>query len=48
MQNYHTNLLENDHISDVTQEDGILVILLQNYLIVGFGVNDIEPRISAA
>jgi hypothetical protein len=47
MQNYHRNLLENDHVSDVTLENGMSVFLLLNCQIVGFGVNDIEYRVYA-
>jgi hypothetical protein len=47
MQNYHRNLLENKHLSDVALENGMWAFLLLNCLIAGFGVNDIKPRVYA-
>jgi len=47
MQNYHRNLLENDHVSDVTLEDRMWVFLFLKCQIVGFGVNDIKSRVYA-
>jgi hypothetical protein len=46
MQNsYQRNVLENGHLSDGRQEKGTRAKLLQDCLIVGFGVHDIEPQI---